>query len=67
MPTGNEQWQRAIGDSVKVQEELIHQLPAADRTRLNDLLRQLVLVSDSSSWSPKDDRAGWHGGDDRLL
>lgn len=48
-PTGNELWECAIGQIVRVEEELIHQLPAADRTRLDDLLRQLVLVTEKDS------------------
>ncbi|MEU8223895.1 MarR family transcriptional regulator [Kribbella sp. NPDC048915] len=47
-PTGNQLWQRAIGEIVKVEKELIHHLPAADRTRLDDLLRRLVLVTEKN-------------------
>lgn len=46
---GSEVWKRGIGDILRVEEELIHQLPAADRTRLNDLLRRLVLVTENDS------------------
>ncbi|MFI5694366.1 MarR family transcriptional regulator [Kribbella sp. NPDC051586] len=47
--TGSDLWERAIGDISRVEEELVHQLPAADRTRLDDLLRQLVLVTEKDS------------------
>ena len=46
---GNELWQRGIGDIQRVEEELIHRLSATDRTRLDDLLRRLVLVIEKDS------------------
>ncbi|MFF0342535.1 MarR family winged helix-turn-helix transcriptional regulator [Kribbella sp. NPDC004875] len=48
-PAGNELWERGIGDIQRVEEDLIHQLPTADRTRLDDLLRQLVKVTEHDS------------------
>lgn len=45
-PAGRELWERGIGDIQRVEEELIHHLSAADRTRLDDLLRSLVLVTE---------------------
>lgn len=46
---GNQLWERGIGDILRLEEELIHHLPAPDRTRLNDLLRDLVLVTEKDS------------------
>nr|WP_202892164.1 MarR family transcriptional regulator [Kribbella shirazensis] len=46
---GNELWERGIGEILRVEEELVHRLPAADRTRLDDLLRQLVLITEKDS------------------
>ncbi|GAA2824824.1 MarR family winged helix-turn-helix transcriptional regulator [Kribbella solani] len=46
---GSELWKRGIGEILQVEEELIHQLPADDRTRLDDLLRRLVLVTETDS------------------
>jgi len=48
-PAGNELWQRGIGDIQRVEEELVHHLPEADRTRLDGLLRRLVLVTEKNS------------------
>lgn len=48
-PAGNELWQRGLGDIQRVEEELVHQLPEADRTRLDSLLRSLVLVTEKES------------------
>jgi len=48
-PAGSELWQRGIGDIQRVEEELIHHLSATDRTRLDDLLRRLVLVTEKNS------------------
>ncbi|MEV6267017.1 MarR family transcriptional regulator [Kribbella sp. NPDC051936] len=48
-PAGNELWQRGIGDIQRVEEELVHHLPEADRTRLDGLLRHLVLVTEKNS------------------
>ena len=48
-PAGSELWQRGIGDIQRVEEELIHHLSATDRTRLDDLLRRLVLVTEQNS------------------
>lgn len=46
---GNDLWERGTGDIARVEEELIHQLPPADRTRLDGLLRRLVLVTEKDS------------------
>ncbi|HEY3558288.1 MAG TPA: MarR family transcriptional regulator [Kribbella sp.] len=46
---GNDLWQRGMEDIARVEEELIHHLPAADRTRLDDLLRRLVIVTEKDS------------------
>ncbi|TDW21660.1 MarR family winged helix-turn-helix transcriptional regulator [Kribbella kalugense] len=48
-PAGRELWERGIGDIQRVEEELIHHLSAGDRTRLDDLLRSLVLVTEKDS------------------
>jgi DNA-binding MarR family transcriptional regulator len=48
-PAGRELWERGIGDIQRVEEELIHHLPAADRTHLDSLLRSLVLVTEKDS------------------
>ena len=45
-PTGNALWQQAIGDIAEVEQALIYQLPAADRTQLDNLLRTLVLLTE---------------------
>lgn len=46
---GSELWERGIGDILRVENELIHQLPTAGRTQLNDLLRRLVVASAEDS------------------
>ncbi|GAA1564554.1 MULTISPECIES: MarR family winged helix-turn-helix transcriptional regulator [Kribbella] len=46
---GNELWERGIGDILRVENELIHQLPTDQRTQLNDLLRLLVLATEEDS------------------
>jgi DNA-binding MarR family transcriptional regulator len=46
---GDDLWERGIGEILRVEEELVHHLPAADRTRLDDLLRRLVLVTEKDS------------------
>ncbi|MGZ0153286.1 MarR family winged helix-turn-helix transcriptional regulator [Kribbella sp. WER1] len=46
---GRELWERAIGDILRVENELIHQLPPTQRTQLNDLLRLLVLAGEQDS------------------
>jgi DNA-binding MarR family transcriptional regulator len=43
---GDDLWQRGIGEILRVEEELVHHLPAAERTSLDDLLRRLVLVTE---------------------
>ncbi|MET9271713.1 MarR family transcriptional regulator [Kribbella sp. NPDC003557] len=48
-PAGNELWQRGIGDIQRVEEELVHHLPEADRALLDGLLRRLVLVTENKS------------------
>lgn len=48
-PAGNELWQRGIGDIQRVEEELVHHLSEADRSRLDGLLRRLVLVTEKTS------------------
>ncbi|HWD80140.1 MAG TPA: MarR family transcriptional regulator [Kribbella sp.] len=48
-PQGNELWERGIGDIVRVEEELIHQLPGPDRTTLDNLLRRLVVATGENS------------------
>jgi DNA-binding MarR family transcriptional regulator len=48
-PSGSALWERGIGDILRVEEELIHHLPAADRTSLDNLLRHLVLVTEKDS------------------
>jgi DNA-binding MarR family transcriptional regulator len=48
-PAGNKLWERGIGDIQRVEEELIHHLSATDRTRLDGLLRRLVLVTEKDS------------------
>ncbi|WP_350275335.1 MarR family transcriptional regulator [Kribbella sp. HUAS MG21] len=45
---GDDLWQRGIEDILRVEEELVHHLPPADRTRLDDLLRRLVLVTETA-------------------
>ncbi|HET6739791.1 MAG TPA: MarR family transcriptional regulator [Kribbella sp.] len=46
---GDDLWSRGIGAILKLEEDLIHQLPPADRTRLDELLHQLVLVTEKDS------------------
>jgi DNA-binding MarR family transcriptional regulator len=46
---GNDLWERGIGEIVRVEEELVHHLPPGDRTRLDDLLRRLVVVTEKDS------------------
>jgi len=46
---GNDLWERGIGEIVRVEEELVRHLPPGDRTRLDDLLRRLVLVTEKDS------------------
>ncbi|GAA3102424.1 DNA-binding MarR family transcriptional regulator [Kribbella aluminosa] len=46
---GSELWERGIGDILRVENELIHQLPTTERTQLNDLLRRLVLATEEDS------------------
>ncbi|MGW7683077.1 MarR family winged helix-turn-helix transcriptional regulator [Kribbella sp. NPDC054772] len=48
-PAGNELWERGIGDIQRVEEELIHHLPTAERTLLDNLLRRLVTASEQDS------------------
>jgi DNA-binding MarR family transcriptional regulator len=48
-PAGRELWERGIGDIQRVEEELIHHLPPADRIHLDSLLRSLVLVTEKDS------------------
>jgi DNA-binding MarR family transcriptional regulator len=48
-PKGNAVWERAIGDILRVEEELIHQLSSTDRIRLDVLLRRLVLATGEDS------------------
>jgi DNA-binding MarR family transcriptional regulator len=46
---GNELWEQGIGDIIQVERDLIHRLPSTDRTRLDGLLRTLVLATNQNS------------------
>ncbi|WP_427892578.1 MarR family winged helix-turn-helix transcriptional regulator [Kribbella sp. GL6] len=48
-PAGRELWERGIGDMLRVENELIHQLSPSRRTELNELLRLLVIASEEDS------------------
>ena len=45
---GLEIWQQALGDITQVEVDLVNQLPAADQDHLTDLLRILVLSTESA-------------------
>jgi DNA-binding MarR family transcriptional regulator len=46
-PAGLETWEKGIGDISRVEESLVHHLPANDQDRLVSLLRELVIAAEA--------------------
>ncbi|TCO50492.1 DNA-binding MarR family transcriptional regulator [Kribbella antiqua] len=47
-PAGLDVWERGIGEILRVEQDLIHELSSSDRIRLESLLRRLVAATEKS-------------------